>query len=72
MAIVNNTFDFETNLSGSCLDKLQEGVWKLGIFSDNPGIEDETSDIFYKDETTKDGTEPFLKTKLGARCTIRA
>ena len=68
MEIVNNTFDFETNLDGSCLDKLKQGVWKLGIFSDNPGIEDETSDIFYKDVTTKDGTERSFKNKV--RCTL--
>ena len=67
MEIVNNTFYFETNLDGSCLDKLKQGVWKLDIFSDNPGIEDETSDIFYKDMTTEDGTERSFTTEDGTK-----
>jgi len=48
MEFVDNTFRFQTNLGGSCFDKLQAGTWKIGLFADNPCIENESSDEFYE------------------------
>ena len=68
MRFVDNTFCFDTNLGGSCFDKLQAGTWKLGLFADNPGIENENSDTFYKDVTmlglADDKTFRCLKNKV--------
>ena len=48
MEFVDNAFRLKTNLAGSCFDSLQSGLWKIGRIEDNPGIEDETNDTFYK------------------------
>lgn len=48
MEFTDNSFHLQTNLSKSCFDKLQSGVWKIGRIDDNPGIEEKSNETFYK------------------------
>ena len=48
MEFVDNAFRLKTNLAESSFDSLQHGLWKIGRIEDNPGIEDESNDTFYK------------------------
>jgi len=57
MEFVDNTFRFKTNLGDSCFDKLHTGVWKIGLFADNLGIDNENSDKFYEDVIVGDKTK---------------
>jgi hypothetical protein len=49
MDFVDAPFRCQTNLAPSCFGHIQTGAWKIGLFADNPRIEDETSDTFYMD-----------------------
>ena len=64
MSFVDNTFRFKTNLGDSCFDNLQAGTWKLGLFADNPDIENESSNKFYEDVTVDDNTRRCFKNKV--------
>jgi hypothetical protein len=35
-----------TNLAGDCYKCLEEGVWEIGLISDNPGLNDSQSDYY--------------------------
>lgn len=48
MEFVDDSFRLQTNLDQGSFDKLQNGVWKIGLIADNPGITEETNDIFYE------------------------
>jgi len=54
MEFVDGDFRRRTNLAPSCFEHVQTGKWKIGVFADNPHIEDETSDTFYMDATGLD------------------
>ena len=41
--IYNN---INTNLAGDCYKCLEEGVWEIGLISDNPGLNDSQSDYY--------------------------
>jgi len=43
-----NSEEISTNLTGHSFEELQNGNWKLGLISDNVGLDNEYSD-FYKD-----------------------
>lgn len=45
-----NNQSYNTNLGGNSYDKLQSGIWKLGLVEDNYDITNENSD-YYKLET---------------------
>ena len=42
--IYNN---INTNIGGTDFQKLEQGIWEIGIISENPGLNDINSD-FYK------------------------
>jgi len=48
MEFVDNSFRLQTNIAESSFAPLQNGLWKIGRIEDNPGIENESNDIFYK------------------------
>lgn len=48
--IFNN---INTNLAQDCFRSLEEGKWEIGLFSDNPNLENENSD-FFKDHEVKE------------------
>ena len=48
--------DINTNLAGDSYQKLIDGEWKLGLISDNHGLDDKYS-YYYQDYTTKVGEE---------------
>lgn len=48
--------DINTNLAGDSYQKLINGEWKLGLISDNHGLDDKSSH-YYKDYSTKVGEE---------------
>tara|TARA_B100001559_G_scaffold244100_1_gene207139 strand:- start:362 stop:655 length:294 start_codon:yes stop_codon:yes gene_type:complete len=52
MEFVDDSFRLQTNLDEDNFDKLQNGVWKIGLIADNPGIDDESNNTFY--ETVQD------------------
>jgi hypothetical protein len=41
--IYNN---INTNLAGDCYKCLEEGVWEIGLISDNPGLDNIESDYY--------------------------
>ena len=41
--IYNN---INTNLAGDCYKCLEEGVWEIGLISDNPGLDNIQSDYY--------------------------
>ena len=56
MIFTYNGKDINTNLAGDLYQKLLNGEWKLGLISDNYGLDDESS-RYYKDCTKKIGSE---------------
>jgi hypothetical protein len=48
MEFVDDSFRLQTNLDEDNFDKLQNGVWKIGLIADNPGIAEESNDTFYE------------------------
>lgn len=55
-----NNQSYNTNLAGDTFNKLQSGVWKLGLINDNNDITNEESD-YYKLETFNHLTEKVEK-----------
>ena len=51
MEFVDGSFRLQTNLDKDNFNKLQTGVWKIGLIADNPGIVEKPNDTFY--ETVK-------------------
>ena len=52
--IKEKNVSINTNLSGSCYEKLINGIWKIGFFDDNMGIDDKNNDEFYQDVGDKE------------------
>lgn len=44
--------EINTNLADNSYQKLINGIWKLGLVNDNPGIDDKSSS-FYQDYQSK-------------------
>ena len=58
-----NNQSYNTNLGGNSYNKLQSGIWKLGLIEDNHDITNENSD-HYKLETIDNLTEKVEKKVL--------
>lgn len=60
-----NSEEISTNLAGHSFEELQNGNWKLGLISDNVGLDNESSD-FYKDHKCEmsDENRRVLKNKV--------
>ena len=58
-----NNQSYHTNLAGNSFNKLQSGIWKLGLIDDNYEITNENSD-HYKLETFDHLTEKVEKKVL--------
>ena len=66
--------NIETNIAGDDFIKLQEGKWEIGIFQDNPGLENINNSDFYKDvdmDKLKDKEEPHLKRCLKNKINVK-
>lgn len=56
--------NIHTNLGGKDFENLKEGIWEIGLISDNPGLNDIKSD-FYKTNVLNNETEyRILKSKV--------
>jgi hypothetical protein len=56
MIYSSNKGEINTNLAGDSYQKLTNGIWKLGLINDNPGIDDKESS-FYQDFNHNKGNE---------------
>ena len=62
--------NIETNIAGDDFIKLQEGKWEIGIFQDNPGLDDINNNNFYKDDkddNEKSNKKRILKNKVNVK-----
>ena len=45
MRFTTNGIEVNTNLAEKSFEQLEMGIYKIGLFSDNPGINNEENDI---------------------------
>ena len=57
MQFTNDLITFKTNLAEQCFNNLVTGVWKIGFFKDNSGIDEEKNTEYYETKTIKIGEE---------------
>ena len=57
MNFVDTNFSQQTNLDKDCAEYLTNGIWKIGLIKDNPGIDNPTNDQFYTTEKGIDEQE---------------
>lgn len=62
--IYNN---INTNLAGDCYKCLEEGVWEIGLISDNPGLDNIQSD-YYKTVERDADLKGSQENKVDRRC----
>ena len=53
--------NINTNLAGDSFQKLNNGVWKLGLIKDNYGINDKSSDFYTLAEVDMCGEKKSIR-----------
>lgn len=51
MLFTTNGIEINTNLSENSFEQLQNGTYKIGLFSDNPGINNDDNNTYYQTVT---------------------
>ena len=64
MRFITNGIEINTNLAEKSFEQLQNGTYKIGVFSDNPGINNEDNDNFYTTEKYKNKTFRTFRNKV--------
>ncbi len=63
--------NIETNIAGDDFIKLQEGKWEIGIFQDNPGLDNINNSDFYKDDKNNNGEKSDKKRILKNKVNVK-
>ena len=67
MRFTTNGIEIHTNLAEKSFEKLQNGTFKIGIFSNNPGINNEDNDNFYTTKTYKKQQIRVFRNKVNVK-----
>ena len=67
MLFTTNGIEINTNLAEKSFEQLQNGTFKIGIFNDNPGINNEDNDNFYTTETYKKQKIRVFRNKVNVK-----
>ena len=61
-----NNREIQTNLAGDSFQKLKDGIWEIGLISENVGLGDETNNNYYHSEKIEggEGTGRCLNNKV--------
>ena len=60
----DNPQSVEINIAEQTLDKLLNKTWELGFINQNPGLQDENNNLYYKTTTYNDKEHRDFKNKV--------
>ena len=64
MLFTTNGKEIYTNLAEKSFEQLQNGTYKIGLFSDNPGINDKNNNTYYETITIENKQKRVFKNKV--------